>query len=61
NVVIKQKGRSPHAQTRSRNQPSEARKRALMPAELEADRRERIYKKLTALVDQRTKNRKPRK
>ena len=49
NVVIKQKGRLPHAQTRSRNQTSEARKRALTPAELEADHRERIYKKIDRL------------
>ena len=40
---------------------SETRKRALTPAELEFDYRERIHKKLTGLIDQQTKNRKPRK
>ena len=58
NVVNHKKGRPPHDQKRAANQ---ARKRTPTPAELEIDRRERIRKKLSVLVDQRTKNRKPRK
>ena len=50
----------PHDQTRSGNRTVRARNPALTPVELEADRRERIRKKLNALVDQRTKSRKPR-
>ena len=46
NVVNHKKGRPPHAQTRSGNQTVKARNPALMPAELEADRRERIRKEI---------------
>ena len=61
NVVNHKKGRPPHAQTRSGNRTVKARNPALTPAELKADYRERICKKLSVLVDQRTENRKPRK
>ena len=53
NVVIKQRERPPHDQKRTINQagksPLETRKRTFTSAELEADRRERIRKKIERL------------
>lgn len=63
-LISKEEGR-PHDQKRTTDQTgkssTQARNRTLTPAELKADYRERICKKLSVLVDQRTKNRKPRK
>ena len=65
NIVNKQRGRPPHDQKRTADQTgkssTQARKRTLTPAELKSENRERIRKKLSVLVDQRTKNRKTRK
>ena len=65
NIVNKQRGRSPYDQKRTTDQtgkPSaQARNLTLTPAELKANYRERICKKLSVLVDQRAKNRQPQK
>ena len=61
NIVNHKKERPPHVQTKSGNRTVKARNPALTPAELNAENRERICKKLSVLVDQRIKNRKPRK
>ena len=64
-IVNKQRGRPPHDQKRTADQAgkssAQATNRTLTPAELKVKNRERICKKLSVLVDQQTKNCKPRK
>ena len=49
NIVNHKKERPPHAQTKSGNRTVKARNPALTPAELKADYRERICKKIERL------------
>ena len=65
NIINKQRKRPSHDQKRTANQTvkpaTQAKEQTLTPEALKAENRERICKKLSVLVDQRTKNHKPRK